>query len=299
MKNKPKIIVVLGPTATGKSDLAVQLALKFNGEVVSADSRQVYKDLDLGSGKITEEEMKGVPHYLLDVADPNTEIFSVADFQKLAYEKIDDILSRGKVPIVCGGTAFYIQSIVDGIVLPDITANPKLRKKLESWSLEKLQKKLKKLDPERYSEIDEQNPVRLIRAIEIAKQFGKVPKLKSNPKYECLQIGLKLPEEELQQKIALRLEKRMFAGMLDEGKSLHEKGLSFQRMEALGLEYRFMAEHLQGKISLEEMLEQIRIKSRQFAKRQMTWFKKDKRIEWFEPLKNETEISNLIGKFLK
>jgi tRNA dimethylallyltransferase len=294
----PKILVILGPTASGKSDLAVKLAQEFNGEIISADSRQVYTGLDIGSGKITSEEMLGIPHHLLDVANPVTDIFSVVNFQSLAYKAIDDILSRGKLPIVCGGTAFYIQSIVDGIVLPDIKADDELRAELETWSLEKLQVELQKLDPNRYSEIDTQNPVRLIRAIEISKQLGSVPELKSEPKYDCLQIGLELSKEKLHQNIAARLEKRMSIGMLDEAKSLNEKGLSWQRMEDLGLEYRFMAEHLQEKISREEMLEQIQIKSQQFAKRQMTWFKRDERIRWFEPVKCEGKINKLTEEFL-
>ena len=294
----PKILVVLGPTATGKSDLAVELAKKFNGEIVSADSRQVYTGLDLGSGKITKEEMLGIPHHLLDVADPITDIFSVADFKRLAYEVIDEILSRGKLPIVAGGTAFYIQSIVDGIVLPEIKADEKLRAELEKYSLEKLQAELKIIDPERYSNIDIHNPVRLIRAIEIARQIGSVPELKSEPKYECLQVGLKLPKEKLHTNISKRLEKRMRIGMLDEAINLNKNGLSWVRMEALGLEYRYMAKHLQGKISKEEMCEEIRIKSSQFAKRQMTWFKKDERINWFEPNKNHIKMNTLIENFI-
>lgn len=296
-KMLPKIIAILGPTATGKSDLAVDLAKKFNGEIISADSRQVYKGLDLGSGKITKTEMKNIPHHLLDVVSPNRKKYSVADFQKLAYKKIDDILRRGKLPIVAGGSAFYIQSIVDGIILPEIKADPALRKKLEKWPLEKLQTKLKKLDPERYTEIDQQNPVRLIRAIEIATQIGRVPKMKAAPKYDCLQIGLKLPQSELHDRIARRLEKRMKKGMLAEAKRLHENGLSWKQMESLGLEYRYMALHLQKKISRAEMLEQIQIKSQQFAKRQMTWFKKDARIQWFNPSQTQ-KIFGGVEKFL-
>jgi tRNA dimethylallyltransferase len=294
---KPKILVILGPTATGKSDLAVTLAKKFNGEVVSADSRQVYTGLDLGSGKITEEETQGVPHHLLDVADPVTQIFSVADFQKLAYKKIEDILKRGKLPIVCGGTAFYIQSIVDGIVLPEIQINHILRNQLEKISLAELQEKLKDLDPKRYSEIDKDNPVRLIRAIEIATEIGSVPAVEESPRYQTLQIGLNLDDEQLKDKISLRLENRLKAGMLDEAKALNTQGLSWQRMEDMGLEYRFMAEHLQDMISFEEMCDQIKIKSRQFAKRQMTWFKKDARIHWFTP-NQYSDISDLVERFI-
>jgi len=288
-KQKPKIIVVLGPTASGKSDLAVELAKELNGEIISADSRQVYKGLDIGSGKITKEEMRGVPHYLLDVADPKTDIFSVADFQKIAYEVIDDILSRNKLPIICGGTAFYIQSIVDGIVLPEIEKDDALRNKLEKMSLEDLQNKLKKLDPNRYSEIDTQNKVRLIRAIEISSQLKKVPKLEKNPKYEGVQIGLKWPKEILHQRIHDRLIARAENGMIEEVQNLHDSGVSWERLEELGLEYRYIAKYLKSQksdeeFSKEEMLETLENKIRQFSKRQMTWWKKDERIEWFQNL---------------
>lgn len=302
---KPKIILVIGPTSSGKSDLAVRLAKKFDGEIISADSRQVYRGLDIGSGKITKKEMGGVPHHLLDIVSPNGtsaaaggKVFSVADFQKKAYSVINDILSRSKLPIVAGGTAFYIQSIVDGIVLPDVPRDKKFHAQLEKLSLETLQQKLKKIDSDRYKQIDTQNKIRLIRAIEIATALGKVPKIKSDAKYESMQIGLTLHQEKLHKRIALRLNKRMRAGMLSEAKRLHKNGLSWKRMEEMGLEYRFMAQHLQGKISRDEMLEQIQIKSQQFAKRQMTWFKKDSRIKWFAPT-DFSKISKVVNKFLK
>lgn len=296
MQQKPKIIVVLGPTASGKSDLAVDLAKKYNGEVISADSRQVYRGLDLGSGKITKKEMRGVPHHLLDVVAAREE-FSVADFQKKADKAISDILKRGKLPIVAGGTGFYIQSIVEGFVLPEVPPNKKLRARLEKMPLDKLQGELKKIDKKRHNEIDLQNPVRVIRAIEIAKKLGKTPKVKNQSKYNCLQIGLTMPASQLADRIALRLEKRLRAGMLDEAKNLHKKRLSWKRMEALGLEYRFMAQYLQGKISREEMCVQIRLKSQQFAKRQMTWFKRDKNIYWINPMK-PIKLESRINKFL-
>ncbi len=299
---KPRILVILGPTASGKSDLAVKIARQFNGEIISADSRQVYKGLDIGSGKITKKEMRGVKHYLLDVVSPiNTartkKYFTVADFQKIAYKKIDTILESGKLPIIAGGTAFYIQSIVDGIVLPEISANQKLRDSLEKKSLPELQKILKKLDVARYKKIDSKNKVRLIRAIEISSVLGKVPMMKSVPKYESLQIGLSLPAEKLHSNIKKRLTSRLKIGMLDEARNLHKKGLSWNRMESLGLEYKYMALFLQNKISESEMVNQIETKSRQFAKRQMTWFKRDERINWFSP-ENINEISELITKFL-
>jgi tRNA dimethylallyltransferase len=277
-----KILVILGQTATGKSDLAVSLAKKLNGEIISADSRQVYKGLDIGSGKITKREMKGVSHYLIDIISPK-KVFSVADFQKMAYQKIDDILKRGKLPIVCGGTGFYLQAIIDGIVLPGIEANKKLRAELEKKDLTELQLILKNLDKKRFSEIDTKNKVRLVRAIEIACALGRVPKLKKSPKYSVLQIGVTWPTEALHKKIHERLIKRVKTGMVKEVTNLHEEGLSWKRLEALGLEYKYVALFLQNKITKAEMITELETKIVQFAKRQKTWFQKDARINWFQP----------------
>lgn len=295
-KNKPKIIVVLGPTATGKSDFAVRLAKDFNGEIISADSRQVYKGLDIGSGKITKKEMQGIPHYLLDVVSAR-KTFTVVDFQKRAYRAIEDILSRGKIPIIAGGTAFYIQSIVDGLVFPEVSLDKKLRQKLSKMSLESLQEKLQKLDPERFKEIDQKNKVRLIRAIEIATLNKKVPKLKKEPQYDAIQIGLRWSQEKLDKRIHDRLLARMKIGMVSEVKKLHESGVSWKRMEELGLEYRYLSRYICSKISKEEMLEQLETKIRQFSKRQMTWWKRDKNILWFKPteyLRVKKKVKNIF-----
>ena len=278
----PKIVVILGPTATGKSDLGVEIARRINGEVVSADSRQVYRGMDLGSGKITRREMRGVLHHLLDVCSPRR-VYNVSDFKKDAEHAIDDILSRGRVPILVGGTGFYIQSIVDGILIPEVPPNKKLRDELAGKTLEELQKILRAKDVRRFAEIDTKNPVRLIRAIEIAEALGKIPKTKARPKYDCVQIGLTLPHDELSEKIRARLDKRIKKGMIKEVEKLHASGISWKRLEAFGLEYRFIAQFLQKKITRAEMLEQIRVKSLQFAKRQMTWFKRDNRVQWFRP----------------
>ena len=171
-KNRlPKIIAIVGPTASGKSDLAVKIARKYNGEIISADSRQVYRGLNIGTGKITKHEMLGVPHHLLDVADPKKR-FTVADFKTLADKAIADISSRGKLPIICGGTGLYIDILTSGFVLPDVPPNPTLRKKLGQKTAAQLFVILKKLDPKRAENIDQTNSVRLIRAIEIAKVFG-------------------------------------------------------------------------------------------------------------------------------
>jgi tRNA dimethylallyltransferase len=278
-----KIIVILGPTATGKSDLAVRLARQLRGEVISADSRQVYRGLDIGTGKITKREMRGVPHHLLDIASPRR-VFSVAKWQKLAEKKMAEIFSRGHLPIICGGTGLYIQSITNNVVFPEVAPDWKLRKKLNDKSADELFKILKKLDPERAKKIDAKNPVRLIRAIEIAKSLGKVPpRDMSKKRFDILQIGLILPPDKLKEKIEKRLEKRIRSGMLVEAQRLHKKGLSWKRMFELGLEYRYQSLFLQKKNSKKEFIEKLSTEIRQYARRQMTWFKRDKKIHWFSP----------------
>lgn len=276
---KPKIIVIVGPTASGKSDLAVKIAKEKNGEVISADSRQVYKGLDIGSGKITKREMRGVPHFLLDVANPK-KVFTVADFKKLGQKAIDDILSRGKTPIIVGGTGFYIDALVYDMDIPEVPPNKILREKLEKKSLEQLFTQLQKLDPERADEIDSKNKVRLVRAIEIVKALGKVPKTKKKKQFDVEWIGIDWPDEILKERIHTRLLKRICGGMIKEAENLHAQGLSYKRMESLGLEYRYMARFLKGEISREEMIAELEIKIRQYAKRQRTWFKRNKDIKW-------------------
>jgi tRNA dimethylallyltransferase len=270
---KPKIIVVCGPTATGKSNKAVEIALAQNGEIISADSRQVYKGLDIGSGKITEEEMQGIPHHLIDIADPR-EVFSVEEFVEQGKKAIEEILNKGKLPIICGGTGFYINALVYDIQFPQVFPNESLRKELEPYSLEQLQQRLKQLDPERYEDIDIKNPVRLIRAIEIAEALGKVPHLEQNSLYEIEWVYLDFPDEILKERIYKRLINRLENGMLEEAQKLHESGLSFERMKQLGLEFRYEAMHLLGEITYEDMIEQLNSKIWQFVKRQRTWFKK-------------------------
>jgi tRNA dimethylallyltransferase len=272
--SKPKIYVVCGPTSSGKSDHAVELAKKLDGEVISADSRQVYIGMDLGTGKITKEEMSGIPHHLLDIKNPN-EDFSVEEFQRLAFEKIEDILSRGKVPILCGGTGFYIQSVTDNVIFQEIKPNKELRAELEEKSIEELKNILKKIPKEEGAKVDTENKRRLIRAIEIGTFLGKLACIqRGEQKYDFEFIYLDFPDEILKERINQRLEKRLKAGMVDEVKRLHEEGVSWAKLESFGLEYKYIAQFLQGKIDEETMKEEIRIKSRQYAKRQRTWFKR-------------------------
>jgi len=277
-----KVLVILGPTASGKSDLAVKLALKYGGEVISADSRQIYKGLDIGTGKVTKKEMRGVPHYMLDIINPK-EKFSVSKWKEMSEKIVDDIISRGKLPIICGGTGFYIESIVDNVVYPDVLPDIKLREKLNKKTTEELVLILKKLDPKRLKNIDIKNKVRIVRAIEIATKLGSVPKLqKSKTKYEFIQIGISVEDKTLRSKIEKRLIERMKKGMVLEGEKLHKNGLSYKRMRELGLEYRYLADLLENKISEEKMVEKLNVEIWRYAKRQRLWFKRDKKIKWFE-----------------
>lgn len=295
--NMPKIIAVVGPTSSGKSDLAVALAHRFNGEVISADSRQVYTGLNIGTGKITKKEMLGIRHHILDVAHPKIR-FTVARYQKLANKAIADILKRGKLPILCGGTGFYIQAIVDNVVLPDVDPNLALRKKLEKKSGAQLYAQLKKLDPKRAAMIDQHNHVRIIRAIEIAKTLGTTPPIQTAPRYETLMIGIDTPADILQKRVHNRLLARIKKGMIAEGRKLRAQGLSWKRMHYLGLEYRSLAAYLQNNISKEQFIEQLRFSTWNYVKKQLTWFKRDTRIQWFT-LKQQTKINQTIKKFLK
>lgn len=298
MKDARKIIAVVGPTASGKSALAVEIARLVGGEVVSADSRQVYTGLDIGTGKVTKREMRGIPHHLLDVASPKRTM-SVVEYERLATRAICDILKRGKMPVVCGGTGLYIDAVLTDASFPAVPPNVKLRKELEKLSVTKLFEKLQKLDPSRAETIDAKNPRRLIRAIEIATALGSVPaRTSAKPRYDALVIGLTLPREELQERIHTRLLARMRRGMLAEARRLHTEGLSWKRMEALGLEYRFLAQFLQKKIPKDKMIHDIGTAIRHYAKRQMTWFKRDKNILWFSPV-DKTKIFATVKKFQK
>ena len=307
-KNHKKLVVIVGPNASGKSDLAVKLAKKFNGEVVSADSRQVYKGMDIGTGKVPRDKLKikneklkiylhqGIPHHLLDVASPKRR-FSVAQYQKKAIEAIRKIQKKGKLPILCGGTGFYVQAVVDGLVFPKVKPDWKLRKKLEQKSAKGLYEYLKKLDPERAKTIEKDNKRRLIRAIEIVLKTGKpVPKLKKQKLFDVLMIGIKRDKKELKERIRKRLLKRLKQGMIEEVKKLKESGLSWKRLEEFGLEYRWIARYLQGKIDYQEMIKKLQKDIEDFAKRQMTWFKRDRRIYW---IKNFREARKLVEEFIK
>ena len=294
---KNKVIAIVGPTSSGKSALAIRLAKKFGGEVISADSRQVYKGLNIGTGKITKKEMWGIRHHMIDVVSPKKQ-FSVAEYRKIAEEKMKEIHGRGKIPIVTGGTGLYIDSLVNGIVIPEVPPNLILRKKLEKKNTSELFAMLKKIDPRRAKIIDRNNHRRLIRAIEISRELGKVPSFKLRvPNHKTLKIGPSLSDKELRSKIHIRLFARISRGMIGEARKLHEKGLSWKRMDGLGLEYRYLAKYLKKEISKKEMFEKLETEIWRYAKRQMTWWKRDKNIRWFDP-KNVRSIEMAVNDFL-
>lgn len=295
MKIKPKVLVIVGPTASGKTSLSITLAKKFNGEVVSADSRQVYTGLDIGTGKVTTEEMDGVPHHLIDVVQPS-EKYTITEYVRDARNAIEDITKRGKLPIVVGGTFFYIDALLGKIVAPEVPPNEELREKLEELSTDELLEILKKKDPDRAHVIDTQNPRRLIRAIEIAEALGKVPPLKSEELYDTLTLGIDISKEKLKEYIHDRLLRRIHEGMIDEVVSLEEEGLSYERLAELGIEYRYIAEYLQGKMTDAELISVLETKIWQYAKRQMTWLKRDPEIVWIKAGNVESVIT-LITKF--
>ena len=296
-KKKPKVIVVVGPTASGKTKLGIKIAKQFNGEVISADSRQVYAGLDIGSGKVTKEEMGGIPHHLLDVADPKG-TYTVSDYVRDGRAAIADIVSRGKLPVIVGGTFFYIDALLGRILTPEVPPNPELRAKLEMMGTESLYTTLSSLDEERALELDPQNKRRLIRALEIVETLGKVPKQEPEELYDVLTTGIEVTKEGLHQNIHDRLYGRLNDGMIEEVESLLKDGVPAERMEELGLEYRYISRYLSGHMEKEAMLEELETKTRQFAKRQMTWLKRDKTIIWIAGDNLTEDASELVQSFL-
>ena len=291
-----KLIIILGPTASGKSDLAIKLAQKFNGEIISADSRQIYKEMNIGTAKIIKKEMSGVPHYMIDIVKPNQK-FTLAQFQKKTIKIIKDIQKRNKLPLLVGGTGLYIQSIVDNLKIPETKPDKKLRNKLEKLTNQELINKLKKLDSKALKIIDPKNKRRLIRALEIClltkKPFSEQRK-KNKSIFNTLQIGIKLNTKNLEQKIIKRIEKMIKNGLIKENKKLLKKyGDKPYSMSGIG--YQEIISYLNNKINLDQAKELIKIHTRQYAKRQMTWFKRDKTIKW---IKNYSEAEKLIQLFL-
>lgn len=307
MPNRQKIIIILGPTSSGKTKLAVKLAKKFNGEIISADSRQVYLGMDLGTGKegrkkIVDGEpsrvLNNIPQYLIDIKKPE-EQFSVSEWQKSANQLIEKISQKGKIPLIVGGTGLYLTALTEGFSLPPATRQSLiLRKKLEKKPLADLLAKLKTVDPKTYQKIDHHNKRRITRALEVSltadRPFSELTN-RTKPPYQILKIGLQLPRPLLYSLIDQRLDKRIRQGLIQEVKKLHQAGLSWPRLESFGLEYRWTSLFLQGKITREEMTTKLKFASHHLAKRQLTWWRRDKAIHW---INNETQAKKLIKSFL-
>lgn len=290
-----KLIAVMGTNASGKSGLGIELAARYGGEVVSADSRQVFRGLDLGSGKITPEEAKVVPHHLIDVCEPG-EFFSMADFQRLAYAAIDDILSRGKIPFLVGGTGLYVDAVIDGYELSEIEPDLELRARLETFETPALYDMLKEKLPD--TQIDPKNRNRVMRALERLAADDYHPGRRS-PRYEVLKLGVTWPREILKQRIDERLERRLDQGMIEEVKGLMDAGVSTEFLTKLGLEYRYITEYLLGKWTYNQMLDELARAIKRFAKRQMTWFRKEENLHWLDMSADPVQqATKLIDAFL-
>jgi tRNA dimethylallyltransferase len=319
-----RLIVVAGPTASGKSDLAIALARRLDGEIISADSRQVYRGMDIGTGKVSRNKRKKksekraagsvttrfsslasrylsgrVPHHLLDVASPKRR-YTVARWRKAAEKAIADIASRGKIPIVCGGTGFYIDALVYGLSLPEVPPDVTLRAGLERRTTEELFTRLKILDPRRAADIDRHNRRRLIRALEIVLKTGKpVPStgtIYGTGSYDVLYFGIDVPMNRLKERIEKRLDTRLRAGMVAEVRNLRAQGVHWKRLEEFGLEYRWIARFLQKKISRTEMRDGLLRDIIAYAKRQMTWFKRNPGLIWVQ---NKNKALRLAERFLE
>jgi len=289
-----KVIFITGATASGKSEIAIWLALKINGEIINADSRQVYKYLNIGSGKISEKERKIAKHHLLDIAHPKRN-YSLGKWLKDVDEVIKKIYRKNKIPIICGGTILYLKALKEGWVLPNVKPNYKLRKELEKFSTNELYEILLKLDPERAKTIQKENKRRLIRAIEIATFLGKVPSLKKEPKYEILVVAPYVDFRRLERKIYKRLIKRV-KGIIQEIKKLRKLGLSLERIISFGLEYRWFGKYVKGEIDLKTAIEKCYKDIRRFAKKQINELKKLNYVYWF---KNKKELLKIVKNFLK
>ena len=296
-----KLLVILGPTASGKSELAIKLAKKNNGEIVSADSRQIYRGLDIGTAKPAQKEREIIKHYLIDIKKPN-QLYTVWEYKRNAIEAINQIIKNGKVPFLVGGTGLYVKAIVDNLEIPKVKPDWRLRKSLElkikTRGLKSLYNELIKIDPEAAYIVDSQNPRRIIRAMEVAiktrKPFSQQRK-KGKYLFDILEIGLSLDKEKLKENIEKRVDKMMKMGLVKEVKNLikiYDKNLP--TFDAIG--YREIIDYLNKKISLTEAIKEIKKNTWHFAKRQMTWFKRDNRIHW---INNYKKAERLVEKFLK
>lgn len=304
--DKPKVIVIAGPTASGKSNLAIELAKKIDGEIISADSMQIYKDMNIGTAKVSKEEMQGIKHYMMDFVSPNKR-YSVSAYKKEAEKAICEILKKGKVPIICGGTGLYINSLIYGIEFPEEEIDEIYRKTLneiaENEGLENLYNMAVQIDSEAMSKISKNDKKRIIRVLEIYHKTGKtkteqdLESRKNEVKYDYKIFAINMNRDILYDRINKRVDIMIEKGLIDEVKSIIKKYEEFPTaMQGLG--YKEVVEYLKGNISKEEMIEKLKMETRRYAKRQITWFKKNEKAKWLDGEKRAYENINTIMQFI-
>lgn len=286
---KKKVIAIIGPTAVGKTKMSIEVAKALNGEIISGDSMQIYRGMDIGTAKVTEQEMQGIPHHLIDIKDPLEE-FSVAEFQGLASELIEEISKRGKVPIIAGGTGLYIQSILYNYNFSVAESNPEYRlfleKRIEAEGIDGVYNELRKIDPESCERIHPNNTRRVIRALEVYHETGLtmteyLQEQESDASYDHQIIGLNLERSLLYERIDKRVDMMVSQGLIEEVKALYEAGIKdCQSIQAIG--YKELYDYFAGKVSKEEAIELLKRNSRRYAKRQLTWFRNKMDVEWFD-----------------
>ncbi len=296
------LIAILGPTAVGKSSLAIKLAQEFRGEIVSADSRQVYRGMDIGTAKPTRQDQALVPHHLIDLVNPD-ENFTLAQYQQFAYQTIAAIHARGNVPFLVGGSGLYVRAVLEGLTIPRVAPNPARRRELEQQSPERLYARLQKLDPIAASKIDPRNTRRVIRAVQVCEATGgpiSVLQSQNPPNYRVLRIGLTMPREQLYERINARVDEMIARGLVDEVRGLIEQGYALDLPSMSGLGYRQIAMYVKGEIDLEEAVRLLKRDTRRFVHHQYSWFRiDDERVTWFDvSVGRYDKISELVARFL-
>lgn len=295
---KPKVIVIVGPTASGKTSASIELAKKINGEIISADSMQIYKDMNIGTAKPTLEEMSGVKHYMFDVVAPN-ETYNVTKYVEEALKRIKEILEKGKVPIIVGGTGLYISTLINGIEFSVVNEDTNYRDQMTKLAQEKgnryLHEMLEKIDPDAAENIEVNNVRRVIRALEIYKTTGKTKtqldkESKKEVPYEYMVYGIETDREELYNRINTRVDKMLEQGLIDEVRDLLER-YNFSSTAIQGLGYKEVKEYIDGIMTYDEMVEKLKMETRRYAKRQMTWFRREKQITW-------CALNDIVNKIL-
>ena len=303
---KQRVLVIVGPTAVGKTELTLRLAEELDGEVISADSMQVYRGMDIGTAKATLAERERIPHHLIDVVEPG-ETFSAADYQRLSRLAVEDITARGKLPIFSGGTGLYVKAAIDDYNFIEAennyTVRNSLKQQVREAGLEALYKRLQSVDPRVAERLHFNDERRIVRALEVYETTGQTLSFWEQQKdvktavFDAIFIGLNRPREELYARVNLRIEQMIKEGLVEEVKSLVDRGLSFVAQQALG--YKELLPYLEGRLTLEEAKELIKLQTRRYAKRQLTWFRADTRVNWIDVTNMEQaqqEILPILAK---